>query len=96
MYYFIKAYIASAWCSKSLKIGGTNLTQVNFGNIAGEIRLIDTLKFYQKSLADLPSTLSDDKIAAVKKVTEKFLDENYYFSTIWPHLKKGKNFGYYC
>ena len=86
MYYFIKAYITSTWCSKSLNIGGTNLTQGNFGNIAGEIRLIDTLKFYQKSLADLASSLSDGEIVAVKKVTEKFLNEHYYFSTIWRYL----------
>ena len=32
LYYFIKAYIASAWCSKSLNIRGTHLTQVNFGS----------------------------------------------------------------
>ena len=84
MHYFIKAYITSGWCSKSLNIGGTNLTQVNFGNIAGEIKLIDTRKFYQKSFADLASTLPDEKIAAVKKVTEKLLNEHYYFPTICP------------
>ena len=92
LYYFIKAYIASAWCSKSLDIDGTNLTQVNFGNIAGEIKLIDTLKFYQKSLADLASTLSSEEIMAVKKVTEKFLNDHYL--TVWPYLnfeKKEKN-----
>ena len=50
LYYFIKAYIALAWCFKSLNIGGTNLTQVNFGDIASEVKLIDTLKFYQKIL----------------------------------------------
>ena len=78
LYYFIKAYIASAWCSKSLNVGGTNLTQ-------GEIKLINTLKFYQKSLADLAFTLSDEEMVAVKKVTEKCLNEHYYFSIIWPY-----------
>ena len=78
LYYFIKAYIVSAWCSKSLNTGGTNLTQVNFGNIAGEIKLIDTLKFYQKSLADLASTLSDEEIVAVKK------QRNFWMNIIFP------------
>ena len=45
----MKDYIALAWCSKAFNIGSTNLTQVNYGNISGEIRLIDSLKFYQKS-----------------------------------------------
>ena len=38
----MKAYIASVWCSKALNIGGTNLKQANYGNISGEIRLIDS------------------------------------------------------
>ena len=93
----LRLTLQSAWCSKSLNIGDTTLTQVNFGNIAGEIKLIDTLNFYQKSLADLASTLSDEEIMAVKKVTEKFLNEHYL--TVWPYLsfekKKGKNFRNY-
>ena len=28
LYYFIKGYIASAWYSKELKIGGNNLTLI--------------------------------------------------------------------
>ena len=36
LYYFLKGYIASAWCSKELNIGGTNLTQINFSNITGD------------------------------------------------------------
>ena len=82
---------------KSLNIGGTNLTKINFGNIAGEIKLIDALKFYQKSLADLASTLSNEEEIAVKKLTKRFLNEYYYFSTIWLYLnsKKGKKIRYY-
>ena len=45
LFYFMKAYIASAWCSKALNIGGINLTQENYGKISDEFRLIDSLKF---------------------------------------------------
>ena len=70
LYYFIKGYIASAWCSKSLNIAGNNLTQINFSNIAGEIKFIDSLKFYQKSLAELASTLSvEEKLAVIELTT---------------------------
>ena len=82
-----------------LNISGTNFIQVNFGNIAGEIKLIDTLKFYQKSLADIASTLSDEEMVAVKKIIEKFLNEHYYFFyylAISKFFKKGKKIGYYC
>ena len=46
LFYYMKAYIASAWCSKELNIGSNNLTQANYGNISGEIRLIVSLRFY--------------------------------------------------
>ena len=90
LFYYLKAYIASAWCSKAVNIGGANLTHANFGNITGEIKLIDSLKFYQKSLGELSSTLTSDEKIAVKKLTEKFLNQHYYFSTVWPYLNSNK------
>ena len=69
-----------------MNIGGTNLTQANYGNISGEIRLIHSLKFYQKSLSELSSTLTAKEKIAVKKLAEKFLNEHFYFLTVWPYL----------
>ena len=86
----MKTYIASAWCSKALNIGGNNLTQANFGNKSGEIRLIDSLKFCQRSLSELSSTLTDEEKIAVKKLAEKFLNEHFYFSTVSPYLSLKK------
>ena len=82
----MKAYIASAWCSKAFNIGGTNLPQANFGNISGKIRLIVSLKFYQRSLGELSSTLADEEKIAVEKFAKKFLNEHFYFLTVWPYL----------
>ena len=70
----MKAYIGSAWCSKELNIGGTNLTQANYGNISGKVRLIDSFKFYQRSLGELSFTLTAEEKNAVKKLTEKLLN----------------------
>ena len=53
LFYFLKAYVAPAWCSKEINIGGNSLTQTNFGNINGEIKLIDSLKFHQRRLGEL-------------------------------------------
>ena len=72
LYYFIKGYIASAWCSKMLNIGGKNLTQINFSNISGKIKIIDSLKYYQKSLAERASTLTDEEKISIKKLTAVF------------------------
>ena len=88
--YYMKAYIASVWCSKQLNIGGTNLMHANYGNISNETELIDSLKFYQQSLGKLYSTLTADEKIAVKKLTEKFLNGHYYFSTVSPFLSLKK------
>ena len=90
LFYFLKTYAASAWCSKELSIAGTNLTHANFGNISNEIKLIDSLKFYQLSLGELSSTLTLQEKSAVKNLAEKFLNEHHYFSTIWPYLSINK------
>ena len=86
----MKTYIASAWCSKALNIGVTNLTQANYGHISSETRLIDSLKFYQKTLGELSSTLTAEDKIAVKTLAEKCLNEHFYFSTVWPYLSLKK------
>ena len=88
LFYFMKTYIASAWCSKELNIGGINLTL--YGNINSEIKLIDSLKFYEQSLGELSSTLTPEERTAVKNLAEKFLNEHYYFSIDWVYLSVNK------
>ena len=90
LFYWIKNYIASAWCSKELNIAGNNLTHAKFGNINNEIKVIDSLKFYQRSLSELSSTLIEQEKAALKSLAEKFLNEHYYFSTVLAYFSSGK------
>ena len=90
LFYFIKAYIACAWESKELNIGGNNLTHANYGNISSEIKLIGSLKFYQRSLGEISSTLTNIEKDAVKNVTENFLNQHHQFCTIWPYLSNQK------
>ena len=74
IFYYLKTYISSAWCSKKLNIGSTNLTHVNYGIIDNEIKLIDSLKYYQKNLADLSSVLNPEGKRLVEKVTKQFFN----------------------
>ena len=53
----------------SIKCGGYNLMNINFANISGEVKVIDTLKCLQKSLAELSATLSDEEKNSVKQLT---------------------------
>ena len=87
---FHKGYIASAWCSKSLNIAGNNLTHIDFSNIAGEIKIIDSLKFSQKSLAELVSTLSVEEKIAVKELRKNFINQHYFCSIVSPYLNSRK------
>ena len=48
------------------------------------------MKFYQRSLPKLSSTLTEQEKNAVKSLAEKFLNEHYYFSTVWAYLLSGK------
>ena len=98
LFYFLRAYIASAWCPKELNIGGNSLTQANYGNIGGKIKLIDSLKFYQRSLGELYSTLTEEEKNAVKKLTEKFFKPILlclYYLAIFEDSRGRKNFKNY-
>ena len=74
----------------NLNIAGNNLTQINFSNITGEIKFIKSLKFYEKSLAALASTLSDEEKLAVRNVTRNYFNQHYYFSNVWLYLNSKK------
>ena len=52
--------------------------------------MLDSLKFYQRSLSELSSTLTEQEQIAVKSLAEKFLNEHYYFATAWAYLSSGK------
>ena len=60
MFFLLKGFQATAWDTKDINLGGTNLTNIDFANIGSE------------SLGQLAVTLSVDEKLAVKKVTERF------------------------
>ena len=75
---------------KELNIGVNNLKNENYGNISSETKLIDSLKFYQRSLGELSSTLTPEEKTVVKNLGENFLNEHYYFSTVLAYLSVNK------
>ena len=98
MFYFIKGYRASAWGSKDLNFGRNNFTNKNFANIGGEVKFIDTLKYCQKSLGELASTLTEEEKEPAKKLTAQYLNKHYYFCEVWKYssdAQKEKNSRYY-
>ena len=86
----MKDFSTTSWCTKELSAGGTNLTNVNFANIRGEIKFIDSLKYYQRSLAELTSSMDEKEIEKARVVMDSFLKKHHYFSTVWPFLPPTK------
>ena len=86
----MKGYSTTSWCSAQLTAGGTNLTNLNFSNLKGELKFIDSLKYYQRSLAELTSSMNKIEIEKSKKYMELFLKNHHYFSTVWSFLPQNK------
>ena len=86
-FYFLKGYQASFWGTKDLSVGSNRLTSINYMNInGGEVKFIDTLKYYQTSLAGLTNTATVEEKNAVKKLCEEFFVQHEHFSQVWKFL----------
>ena len=81
-WYFMKGFSTTSWCSKELIAGGTNLTNLNIANIRGEIKFIDSLKYYQHSLAELTSSTDEKEIEKARIAMVSFLKKHHYFSSV--------------
>ena len=46
MFFLLKGFQTTAWGTKDISFGGTNLTNINFANIGYETKFITTLKYY--------------------------------------------------
>ena len=84
----VKGYRSITWGTKEFNMGGTNLTNVNFANISSQFKVIDTLKYYQTSLANISSTANEIEKRNIKESIQSFLTNHYYFSNIWSNLNQ--------
>ena len=84
-YFLLKNIRLSAWRTKDINIGGKNLTDINFARI-DNFKFIDTMKYYQTSLAKLSETITDSERENIKLLTIQFLETHDYFSLVWMDL----------
>ena len=56
-----------------ISIGGKNPTDVNFVIIRNQVRFIDTVKYFQQSLASLADSMTETERENVKKLCRDFL-----------------------
>ena len=86
IFYMVKGYRSVCWGTKDFNVGGTNLTNVNFANISSQVKIIDTLKYYQTTLANITSTADEIEKRQIKKTVQNFLLKHACFSKIWPYI----------
>ena len=85
MVFLLKAIRLSVWRTKDINICSKNLTDLNYASI-DNFKFIDTMKYYQTSLGQLPETLSDREKGNISKLTIQFLINHDNFSSIWRNL----------
>ena len=85
MFFLLKGLRLSVWRSDDINIGGNNMVDINYAQI-DNFKFIDSLKYYQTSLAKLSETMSPEEKARVAKLVNQFLTNHSYFSTIWDKM----------
>ena len=93
---FLKGLRPSVWETTDINIGEKNPTNINFAIIQSQVRFIDTVKYYQQSLASLASSMTDIERANVRKKCRRFLAGKLMFLTdedeawVLDYLSSGK------
>ena len=93
---FLKGIRPSIWETSDSSIGGKNPTDVNFAIIKNQVRFIDTVKYFQQSLASLADSVTDTERDNVRNICRKFLADRLLFSNdenkkwILDYLASGK------
>ena len=76
---FLKGLRPSVWETTDINIGGKNPTSINFAIMHNQVRFIDTVQYYQQSLASLASSMTDTERANVRKNCRRFVAEKLMF-----------------
>ena len=77
----MKGLRASVCETNEIFIGEKNPTDVNFAIVQNQVRFIDTVKYYQQSLASLADSMTDIERENVRKNCRRFLAEKLLFFT---------------
>ena len=64
-----------------INIGGKNPTDINFAIVQNQVRFIDTVKYYQQSLASLASSMTDIENENLRTNCRRFLAEKLMLLT---------------
>lgn len=72
-FFFVKGIRARSWRTRDISIGGKKTILICFAHIGNQVVFIDTIKYFQQSLATLASTMTEEETLAVMKKCKKFI-----------------------
>ena len=72
-FFVVKGIRLRVWRTKNIVIGSSNLTNVQYANIGTQVKFIDTIKYYQQSLASLAANVDDTDKQNIRKSCQKFI-----------------------
>ena len=78
---FLKGLKRRVGETTDINIGGKNPADINFAIVQNQVRFIDTVKYYQQSLASLASSIANIENENVRKNCRRFLAEKLMLLT---------------
>ena len=81
----LRDFRVSCW-GEDINIGGNGLSSVNFSNMGRQMKIIDTMKYFQTSLAQTASTTTVEEKEKIKKIMLQVLVRHVYFGKVWSTL----------
>ena len=87
-FFLLKSIRFSIRKTKDISTGGSNLTNINYANIGEQVKFIDTMKYYQQSLAKLAESMMAGEKGKLKKESKRFIKKHDYFGNIFLSFPK--------
>lgn len=101
-FFTVKELRAGVWKTRDIVIGGKNPANINFAYIGGQVRFVETIKYFQQKLPALASSLTSSKKFEIAKACENYLTKDpkcskkflflskIYKKWVLEHLSSGK------
>ena len=82
IHFVLKGIRLSVSKTKDLNIGSSNLNNASFFDLSNQLKNFNTLKYYEKHLAQIAATITPEEILAVKMVTRQFICQHDYLNKV--------------
>ena len=95
-FFFTQGSRSTVWETTGINIGAKSISNLYFATIGNQVRFIDTIKYFQQSLANLAGSMNEAEKQDIKDTFERVLQDRLPFvlpedrEWILHYLAKGK------